>query len=57
MANLQVHVDGLTLPNPFVIGSGPPGTNANVIKKATWNKLPEAINLEIAAFIEPPGGY
>ena len=34
MANLQVHVDGLTLPNPFVIGSGPPGTNANVIKKA-----------------------
>ena len=32
-------------------------TFANVIKKATWNKLPEAINLEIAAFIEPPGGY
>ena len=32
-------------------------TFANVIKKATWNKLPEGINLEIAAFIEPPGGY
>ena len=29
MADLRVTVDGLTLPNPFVIGSGPPGTNAN----------------------------
>ena len=26
--------NGLQLPNPFVIGSGPPGTNANVIGKA-----------------------
>lgn len=34
MADLSITVDGLTLPNPFVIGSGPPGTNANVIKKA-----------------------
>ena len=34
MADLSVIVDGLKLPNPFVIGSGPPGTNANVIKKA-----------------------
>jgi dihydropyrimidine dehydrogenase (NADP+)/dihydropyrimidine dehydrogenase (NAD+) subunit PreA len=34
MANLAVVVDGLKLPNPFVIGSGPPGTNANVIGKA-----------------------
>jgi dihydroorotate dehydrogenase subfamily 1 len=34
MADLRVVVDGLTLPNPFVIGSGPPGTNANVIGKA-----------------------
>ena len=34
MADLSVTVDGLKLPNPFVIGSGPPGTNANVIKKA-----------------------
>ena len=32
-------------------------TFSSVVKKATWNKLPEAINLEIAAFIEPPGGY
>ena len=34
MASLRVDVDGITLPNPFVIGSGPPGTNANVIRKA-----------------------
>lgn len=34
MADLSITVDGLRLPNPFVIGSGPPGTNANVIGKA-----------------------
>lgn len=34
MADLSVKVCGLELPNPFVIGSGPPGTNANVIAKA-----------------------
>jgi dihydroorotate dehydrogenase subfamily 1 len=32
--DLAVTVNGLRLPNPFVIGSGPPGTNANVIGKA-----------------------
>ena len=34
MATLETVVDGLKLPNPFVIGSGPPGTNGNVIGKA-----------------------
>ena len=34
MASLSTTVNGLTMPNPFVIGSGPPGTNANVIGKA-----------------------
>jgi dihydropyrimidine dehydrogenase (NADP+)/dihydropyrimidine dehydrogenase (NAD+) subunit PreA len=34
MATLEITVNGLKLPNPFVIGSGPPGTNANVIGKA-----------------------
>jgi len=34
MPDLNVTVNGLKLPNPFVIGSGPPGTNANVIGKA-----------------------
>jgi dihydropyrimidine dehydrogenase (NADP+)/dihydropyrimidine dehydrogenase (NAD+) subunit PreA len=34
MPTLATVVDGLKLPNPFVIGSGPPGTNLNVIAKA-----------------------
>ncbi|MES2708878.1 MAG: NAD-dependent dihydropyrimidine dehydrogenase subunit PreA [Verrucomicrobiota bacterium] len=34
MPTLTTHVDGLTLPNPFVIASGPPGTNLNVITRA-----------------------
>ena len=33
MTTLATTVDGLKLPNPFIIGSGPPGTNANVISK------------------------
>ena len=34
MAILSTTVDGLNLPNPFIIASGPPGTNLNVISKA-----------------------
>lgn len=34
MATLATSVDGLTLKNPFVIASGPPGTNRNVIDRA-----------------------
>ncbi len=34
MPTLSTTVDGLKLPNPFVIGSGPPGTNLNVINRA-----------------------
>ena len=34
MPTLETSVNGLKMPNPFVIGSGPPGTNANVIGKA-----------------------
>lgn len=32
--DLSVTVNGLKLPNPFIIGSGPPGTNYQVMKKA-----------------------
>uniref|UniRef100_A0A7I4C1K5 dihydropyrimidine dehydrogenase (NADP(+)) n=1 Tax=Physcomitrium patens TaxID=3218 RepID=A0A7I4C1K5_PHYPA len=32
--DLSVTVNGLKLPNPFVIGSGPPGTNYTVMKRA-----------------------
>jgi dihydropyrimidine dehydrogenase (NADP+)/dihydropyrimidine dehydrogenase (NAD+) subunit PreA len=34
MSTLTTTVDGLKLPNPFIIGSGPPGTNLNVITRA-----------------------
>jgi dihydroorotate dehydrogenase subfamily 1 len=34
MATLSTTVDGLKLPNPFIIASGPPGTNLSVIAKA-----------------------
>ena len=34
MPTLETIVNGLKFKNPFVIGSGPPGTNANVIRKA-----------------------
>jgi len=34
MADLRITMGGLEFPNPFLLGSGPPGTNARVIKKA-----------------------
>jgi dihydroorotate dehydrogenase subfamily 1 len=34
MPTLATVVDGLKLPNPFIIASGPPGTNLNVLAKA-----------------------
>ena len=34
MPTLATTVDGLKFPNPFVIASGPPGTNLNVISRA-----------------------
>lgn len=34
MPTLATTVNGLKLPNPFVIGSGPPGTNGKVIARA-----------------------
>jgi dihydropyrimidine dehydrogenase (NADP+)/dihydropyrimidine dehydrogenase (NAD+) subunit PreA len=34
MPTLATNIDGLSLPNPFIIGSGPPGTNLNVIARA-----------------------
>lgn len=34
MPTLETTVNGLKMPNPFVIASGPPGTNGNVIGKA-----------------------
>lgn len=34
MPDLRITLHNRQLPNPFLIGSGPPGTNANVIAKA-----------------------
>lgn len=34
MSTLATTVDGLNFKNPFIIGSGPPGTNVKVIKRA-----------------------
>lgn len=34
MADLRIEACGLTYPNPFVLASGPPGTNGKVIKRS-----------------------
>ena len=34
MAKLEIDVGPLRFPNPFVLASGPPGTNAKVIKRS-----------------------
>lgn len=34
MADISVEVNGMKFPNPFVLGSGPPGTNAKVIDRS-----------------------
>lgn len=34
MPDISITLEGIKYNNPFVIGSGPPGTNKNVIKKA-----------------------
>ena len=34
MANISVTMNGMEFENPFLLGSGPPGTNARVIMKA-----------------------
>ena len=34
MADLSVVVNGMKFPNPFVLGSGPPGTNGKVINRS-----------------------
>ncbi len=34
MADLSIEVNGIKFPNPFLLGSGPPGTNAKVMQKS-----------------------
>jgi dihydroorotate dehydrogenase len=32
--DLSITVNGIKFPNPFLLGSGPPGTNARVLAKS-----------------------
>ncbi|MEK6247829.1 MAG: NAD-dependent dihydropyrimidine dehydrogenase subunit PreA [Planctomycetales bacterium] len=61
MPDLTTTVNGLTLPNPFVIASGPPGTNANVIGKAFdegWGAvISKTISLDAAKVINVQPRY
>ena len=36
MADLSIESCGMKFPNPFVIGSGPPGTNYKVASRTPW---------------------
>src|SRR3954471_180929 len=61
MPTLQTTVDGLKLPNPFVIGSGPPGTNLNVITRAFeegWGAvIAKTVSLDAAKVINVTPRY
>lgn len=53
--DLSITVNGMKFPNPFVLGSGPPGTNARVIAKsfdAGWGgAVAKTVSLESAKVI------
>src|ERR671938_133622 len=53
--NLEIIVNGIKFPNPFVLGSGPPGTNARVIAKsfdAGWGGVvAKTVSLESAKVV------
>ncbi|HYN86082.1 MAG TPA: NAD-dependent dihydropyrimidine dehydrogenase subunit PreA [Pyrinomonadaceae bacterium] len=53
--NLSITVNGIEFPNPFLLGSGPPGTNARVIAKsfdAGWGgAVAKTVSLESAKVV------
>ena len=53
--DLSINVNGIKFPNPFLLGSGPPGTNARVIAKsfdAGWGgAVAKTISLECAKVV------
>lgn len=53
--NLSITINGIAFPNPFVLGSGPPGTNARVISKsfdAGWGgAVAKTVSLESAKVV------
>ncbi|XP_027169016.1 dihydropyrimidine dehydrogenase (NADP(+)), chloroplastic [Coffea eugenioides] len=59
--DLSVTVNGLKMPNPFVIGSGPPGTNLAVMRKAFdegWGAvIAKTVSLDAAKVINVTPRY
>lgn len=59
--DLSVTVNGLKMPNPFVIGSGPPGTNYTVMKRAFdegWGAvIAKTVSLDAAKVINVTPRY
>ncbi|KAJ0048009.1 hypothetical protein Pint_16859 [Pistacia integerrima] len=59
--DLSVKVNGLQMPNPFVIGSGPPGTNYTVMKRAFdegWGAvIAKTVSLDAAKVINVTPRY
>ncbi|KAG9148505.1 hypothetical protein Leryth_023610 [Lithospermum erythrorhizon] len=59
--DLTVSVNGLKMPNPFVIGSGPPGTNYTVMKRAFdegWGAvIAKTVSLDAAKVINVTPRY
>ncbi|KAL9226985.1 hypothetical protein vseg_002736 [Gypsophila vaccaria] len=59
--DLSVKVNGLHMPNPFVIGSGPPGTNYTVMKRAFdegWGAvIAKTVSLDAAKVINVTPRY
>uniref|UniRef100_A0A2P2K8J1 Dihydropyrimidine dehydrogenase NADP+-like n=1 Tax=Rhizophora mucronata TaxID=61149 RepID=A0A2P2K8J1_RHIMU len=59
--DLSVTVNGLHMPNPFVVGSGPPGTNYTVMKRAFdegWGAvIAKTVSLDAAKVINVTPRY
>ena len=61
MTDLSITVNGMTFDNPFVLGSGPPGTNGKVIARSFdlgWGGMVcKTFSLDAAAEAWRHGGY
>src|SRR5436305_12261275 len=59
--NLSITVNGIKFPNPFLLGSAPPGTNARVIAKsfdAGWGGVvAKTVSLESAKVVNAVPRY
>ncbi|MCA1635075.1 MAG: NAD-dependent dihydropyrimidine dehydrogenase subunit PreA [Acidobacteria bacterium] len=59
--DLSINVNGIKFPNPFLLGSGPPGTNARVIAKsfdAGWGGVvAKTVSLESAKVVNVAPRY